>query len=420
MSAYDAIIRLPRQGRIVQFREFLEFCERLCPIDRPARVLVDFEHVSFAHATGMAPTVSVIRHLTNLGWDFDVVLPGDDFLCSYFYKAGWVAAITGDIEASPTALPGNSFIPLTQYSSASELNPVLNEALRHFTQHSVYETGVLEGIEWALNEVADNVLIHAGGVPGWLQLAEQRKKGLIEIVVADCGQGVCSSLHERFPELADDRAALEKAVEKGVTRNPDIGQGNGLAGTLRIAIEAGGWVNLHSGRGLLRYMPGQNVRSDRGVGRAPSRAAKGLFLEQGPPHQGTVVSLTIPTSKKLDVAGALWGNRPMSTFETQYVADSGRDIVFAVANETSGFGNRDSARPLRQRLHNLFNLYPDMRVVVDFRSVDLLSASFADEFIARLAKDVGVASFFQRATLTNMNDLVRRTMDAVLEQRLRS
>lgn len=417
MTRYDASFRLPEHGGILGFAEFLSFRSRLEQVAGPARVLVDLGGVRFAHPSGMAPIVATIRHLNAHGWDFDVGLPENEFLEDYFYKAGWVSGITGDAGAG--AVPGSTFIPLTEYASADELNPVLTDALRHFTHNSVYETGVLEGIEWALNEVADNVLIHAGGVPGWLQLAEQPKKGLIEIVVVDCGQGICSSLHQRFPDLADDREAIQKAVEKGVTRDPEVGQGNGLAGTLRIAIAASGWVNLYSGRGLLRYMPAARVPQDRGLGRPPSRAAQNLFLEQVPHFQGTVVTLTIPTTRRLDVASALWGYRPMSTFELDYLDDAGEEIVFRVADEATGFGNRHSAKPLRQQLHNMMNLYPDKRVVVDFDGVNLASASFLDEFIARLAKEVGVASFFQRVSLSRTNDLVRRTMDAVLEQRLR-
>lgn len=416
--AYDATIRLPERSRVVQFREFIDFRRHLSALDGTASVLVDLSHVRFAHPSGMAPIVAEIRRLTAEGWQFDVALPDDDFIAEYFHKAGWVAAITGESSGSGFALPGSSFIPLTLYESAAQLNPVLTDALRHFTHHSVYESGVLEGIEWAINEVADNVLIHAGGVPGWIQLAEQPKKGMMEIVVVDCGQGICSSLHERYPDLADDREALQKAVEKGVTRNPEVGQGNGLAGTLRIAIAADGWVNLYSGGGLLRYMPDNPVKADRGVGRPPSRAAQNLYLEQVARFQGTVVSLTIPTNRRLDVAGALWGHRPTSIFENEYVTDSGSDVVFRVAEESSGFGNRHSARPLRHHLHNMLTLYPDAKVTVDFEGVNLVSASFADEFIARLAKDVGVATFFQRVALRGMNDLVRRTMDAVLEQRL--
>jgi len=50
----------------------------------------------------------------------------------------------------------------------------------------------------------------------------------------------------------------------------------------------------------------------------------------------------------------------------------------------------------------------------------MISASFADEFVARLAKSMGVASFFQRVNLKGMNEFLTRTLDAVMEQRLKS
>lgn len=418
---YDLTVRLPKRGGgILQFREFLDFCRALEPVDSPSRVLVDLANVRFAHPSGMAPIVAVIRDLTEKGWVFDVALPQDDFIAGYFEMAGWIAGITGELSEAGGAVPGSTFIPLSTYSNASELNPLLTDAVKHFTQHSVFGPGVHEGIEWSLYEVADNVLNHAGGAPGWLQLAEQPKKHLIEIVVVDCGQGICSSLHARFPDLADDSKAIERAVEKGVTRDPSVGQGNGLAGTLRIAVAANGWVNIHSGRGHLRYMPDTDVHADRGVGRSPTGASQHLYVDEGPRHQGTVVSLTLPTAGRIDVAGALWGNKPASVLETAYEAGHGESVTFEVAVEASGFGNRESARPLRQRLHNLMNIFEGERIIVDFGGVNLVSASFADEFIARLVKEVGLASFFQRVQLANMNDLVRRTMDAVLEQRLGS
>ena len=100
--------------------------------------------------------------------------------------------------------------------------------------------------------------------------------------------------------------------------------------------------------------------------------------------------------------------------------NGGEYVIFNLADEASGFGNRASAKPLRQQVQNLMSQFADTRIIVNFSGVPLVSASFADEFIARLAKEVGVASFFQRVVLQGMSDLVRRTIDAVLEQRLRA
>lgn len=40
----------------------------------------------------------------------------------------------------------------------------------------------------------------------------------------------------------------------------------------------------------------------------------------------------------------------ISTFEMDDVADGGTEVKFIAANETTGFGNRDSGRPLRATL----------------------------------------------------------------------
>lgn len=107
-------------------------------------------------------------------------------------------------------------------------------------------------------------------------------------------------------------------------------------------------------------------------------------------------------------------------FENDYVSESGQEILYRVADEASGFGNRASARPLRVAVENLISQFPNQNLVIDFSGVNVVSASFADEFVARLAKGIGVASFFQRVRLSGTNDLISRTLDAVIEQRLRS
>ena len=199
-----------------------------------------------------------------------------------------------------------------------------------------------------------------------------------------------------------------------MTRNSNIGQGNGLAGTLRIAMAANGFVNLYSGSASLRVMPQKNdLHSSKPVSSGPQ-----FFLQDEPYFQGTVLTMTIPTNIDLDIAGALWGSAPTSYFEKDYLDETGTQILFKVFDEASGFGNRPSARPLRNSVENLMNQFPDKKISIDFDGVNLVSASFADEFIARLAKTVGVVTFFQKVKLVGMNDLVRRTMDAVIEQRL--
>ena len=419
-SPYDCEIRFKKS--ILAFAEFLSFVEQLRTAPDKARILLNLANIHFAHPGGMAPIIATIRFLHEKGYRFDVWLPETEFLADYFRKAGWIQGIEGVPIALRPGRPADTFIPLFSYSNANELNAYINEALRHFSRISSFKKGVLEGLEWTLNEVADNVLNHAGGAPGWIQVAQQPKKGLIEIAVVDCGRGILSSLREGHPELTTDIKALEKAVEKGVTRDTNIGQGNGLAGTLRIAIAAGGYANIYSGKGLLRYLHDLTPRSLNyyGIPKRSDDLAANLKTETVPFIQGTVVCLTLPTNRELDVAHALWGRSPNSIFEDKYVSETGDKILFKVALESSGFGNRASARPLRTAVDNLINQFPTQKIVIDFSDVNVISASFGDEFIARLAKSIGVATFFERVSIIGMSDLVRRTLDAVMKQRLNS
>lgn len=93
-------------------------------------------------------------------------------------------------------------------------------------------------------------------------------------------------------------------------------------------------------------------------------------------------------------------------------------IVFHLASEATAFGNRATGEVLVNKLRNIAIGSPDEKVVIDFEGVEIASASFLDEFLAKLVKREGVSTFFARYSLRNMNDLVRRTTDHVIAQRL--
>jgi len=416
MQTFDRVFSLPKRRKIFAFSDYVRFCSAIERLPDGARILVDLSDLEFAHPDGMAPLVATIRSKYEAGFDIDVAMPTKEFLFQYFEKAGWIEGIQG---GAPSRVPGNTFIPLSRYDSAADLTPILDRALEHFASMDVYGTGVLDSVEWALNEVAGNVLDHAGGVPGWLQLARRQREQQIEIVVVDCGRGIADSLRDRFPEIESDRDAVRRAAEKGVTRDPMVGQGNGLAGTLRIAIGSNGYANIYSGSGLLRYTPNFSVRDPSGT-RAPRGAADNLTVENVARHQGTVVSLTLGTRDKIDLPKALWGHRTSSKWEIEYTElDGAPGATFTVKRETRSTGNRAAARPIRAKLHNILNALPDESVRVDFAGVDVAAASFLDEFLARLAKEIGVGVFLGRIRITNANVLIRSTLDAVLEQRLK-
>ena len=369
---------------------------RLYGKPRPATLYLDLRDVTWAFAAGVVPLIALRRHLEAHGTKVEIEYPFDD---GYWRTAGWVELLEGGEALSVDAT--RSFIPVQSYSSSNQLNSIINDVLEVLSRHMNCSSGVLDSIDWTLNELADNVLVHAGEregeAEGFMQIVSHRNQGKIDLVVSDYGRGIRQSLSEsRSP--SSDEEAIRLAIEKGVTRDPSFGQGNGLAGSVNIVTEAGGELTIMSGNADLRLSDG-----DVSVGQCGA-------------VPGTSVSLVLPTDVEIDIGSALWGFAPPPVFENSHLSDDDR-IEFVVAKEASGFGNRDTGRQLRQKLQNMMNNLQGSRARIDFADVGLVSASFADEFIAKLIVEIGHFSFFSRVEIINANPFIAQTLDNVISQR---
>ena len=69
--------------------------------------------------------------------------------------------------------------------------------------------GTLNGLEWAINEVTDNVLNHAeaGDRGGFVQVSTQTMQKQIDFVVVDSGIGILQSMRGGHPHLTTDGEA---------------------------------------------------------------------------------------------------------------------------------------------------------------------------------------------------------------------
>ena len=388
----------PHQGTF-EFSSFVEVYAQMGPaLVEPCEVEIDFSRQHFFGPAGMVPMIAVIRDLCEKGWTVQVVPPDSPSLERYWVKAGWMAAIQGEVP--PEVESRSTFTPLYSYSDFKDLNPRIVTIMDVLVKVAEFNSGVLRAVEWCLNELADNVLVHSGGATGWIQLIARPKMHKVDLVVADRGMGIRTSLQQAYPDLGSDEDALRLAIEQGVTRDKSIGQGNGLAGSLRIARAAKGFVNVASGSANLRLFDDGSVHDFD------------LFS-----YQGTIVTITLPTEAPIELGEALWGHAT-STFEYSHVTQDG--IVFSLLKEASGFGNRGSGEELAIKLRNIMNEFPQEHVIIDFEGVSTPSASFLDEFLAKTIKYEGVTKFFSRFQFRNMSDFVRQTADAVIEQRLKA
>jgi hypothetical protein len=232
---------------------------------------------------------------------------------------------------------------------------------------------------------------------------KQRRR--VEFSVADAGISIPTSLREGHPELGEDIRALERAVREGVTRNPDLGQGNGLFGTFQVTRTSGGYLHIHSGYARLDYEEDQ-LR----------------FTKEDVPFRGTLVVACLDCSNPAALGDALRfrdaKHTPLDYIETHFEDRSLDHLVFHLAQEATSFGSRLAGEPVRTKLHNLVHMNPGRRLVVDMADVPLVSSSFADEVFGKLFVSLGPLLFTQALEFRQISQTVRSLVDKAILQRM--
>lgn len=340
--------------------------------------------------------------------DAELILPIDAKLARLFRNANWAHFI------EPRNYPlsdfrGHTQVPATHFTDADEqqraVNKIINAILGAIPDLDRRE---LSALEWSINEVTDNVLNHSQSrIGGLIQVSTfQRSRKRVEYIVADAGLGIPSTLRATHPLLSSDAEALEQAIREGVTRDKNVGQGNGLFGSYQICSHSNGFFQLESGYGKLMFTDRDGLRI--GTERVP--------------YEGTLVAAQIDFSVPRLLEEALnFGGKVHSRtdyVELRYEQHGSEDLVFRLAEESPSFGSRVAGAPVRKKLLNLANMCPDRKIVLDFSAVPLVSSSFADEVVGKLFAELGPLTFMQRFELRQIEPTVRQLVDRAIAQRL--
>jgi len=211
-------------------------------------VVLDFTSCDAAFPVAMLPVCAqALRLKCEKGIAFSLKLPDNEKLRRLFINANWAFLISPN-EFEPSPYRGYIQIPATTFEDSSQQYNLVNrviESILRSTPDLVRED--LAAIEWAFNEITDNVLNHAqSSIGGVIQFSTRSDTRKIEFSVCDAGIGVPASLMPSHPEIPNDLEALAWAVKEGITRDKAIGQGNGLFGGSQICRESGGFFSLHS------------------------------------------------------------------------------------------------------------------------------------------------------------------------------
>jgi anti-sigma regulatory factor (Ser/Thr protein kinase) len=369
---------------------------------------LDFSECIKALSSEMLVICARCQYYWKDGIDISLELPNNSTIKNLFLNTNWAHFIDFR-KYEKSRYRGFTHSPAIKFANGSEQSKavdkvldVLLAALSHFGRNEV------RYIEWALNEITDNVINHAESkVGGFLQVTNFRQRKEIDISVCDSGLGIPTTLRHTHPEFRTDTEALDAAIKEGVTRDSNFGQGNGLYGSWRIAQISGGSIQIVSNYAQLN-----------------SSERNGLHIRTNSiPINGTLVSSRIGYGDTLDLSDALnfagKSHVPTDYIETHFEEDEDGNVHFIIRDETDGFGSRSAGEPVRRKLINLVKGLVKGQIILDFSDVPLISSSYADEVVGKLFLELGPIEFMSRIKLANLDPLVGNLIDRAVSQRMR-
>ncbi|ACH39795.2 hypothetical protein Gbem_2791 [Citrifermentans bemidjiense Bem] len=367
-------------------------------------ITLDFSQCT---ATFNAPMLSVcaqIQEIRNRGISTHLILPNKETLAKLFISTNWAYTIDPN-RFNMSSFRGFSHVPVTHFSDANQqaesVDKIINAILCSMDGLSRED---LASIEWAINEITDNVLVHSNSKNGgFVQLTTFKgTRPRIEYAVCDAGVGIPATLKPAHKHIQTDMDALDQAIREGVTNG--LGMGNGLFGSFEVSRISGGYFQIHSGNARLAY----DQRSE-------------LHLrDERVPYSGTLVVACIECTKTGVLAEALkFGgkqHKPIDFIEMRYEADD-EIIEFNLLNETLSFGTRLVGIPIRRKLLNLYEMSGGQKIIIDMSGIPVISSSFADEVLGKIFMEIGQTNFNRRFGLKNMNKTVHGLIERALTQR---
>lgn len=242
--------------RVINVRNICAALYRLIDKNGYEQIALDFTLTTHAHYPVLLAILSRVEFYKNTkNINFSLSLPIDSNAEKLFINAGWAHYI----EPQKYHLRGTAgllhHLPTMKFTDIDSVNLAVDQIIKlTLTKIEKLERGHLQAYEWALNEIADNVVTHSSSkVGGFIHAHIDTRKRMASFCVVDAGFGIPKTLREAIPSYGNDVVALENSIKEGVTRNKDTNRGNGLYGSYQLAIVSEGRFNIESGNAHLEY-----------------------------------------------------------------------------------------------------------------------------------------------------------------------
>ena len=388
-------ININRMNRSMDVSHFIE---RLLLLEKDEVVNISF-HQNLALPAACVPIAGIIDTLRTNGQIVNVHYSYDSYLKTIQFNNPYKV----DEHLDSLAFP---FAKIWKFSTFDEVTKLVNAYLDEISSNVTCSSGLIEGLEWSLNETLDNVLQHSDGGTGYMMGVVHKTTNYILFSIFDNGQGIFNSLRDSIyhPRTAID--AISLAIQEGKTRDKNIGQGNGLWGLNNIIRSNQGRLEIKShGSCLVLYSNGESAK----------------FIDLpllDNKRATTTVNISFNYKNPISVSEALGGYIP-SDIRYDDKLDDNNSLHFILTEESSGFGTRIAGERLRNKVLNyLKRLDTPNRIIIDFSGISMISSSFADEFIGKLLADLGFLRFTKLISLCGVSQTIEPIINRSVSQRM--
>jgi hypothetical protein len=372
-------------------------------------LILDFKNTRVAAPEFMLALCDVAyEYRASSNIDFDVLLPTELKKARLFKNTNWAYYLSPN-NYQQSNYKGSGQVPATLYETPAEQHSAVNNIVRVLLQSlTSVQRGDFAAFEWAINEITDNVLVHANPKRGFVQVSKFHKKSnKISFVVCDSGSGIPSTLRGSMTSITSDTEALAESIKEGITRDKRIGQGNGLFGSFQVCTGSGGVFRIRSGYAFLDAKGSNLTTTSTKV-----------------PYRGTIIVSEVDFSTPNLLEKALKFNNKIysapSRIESIYEDDNDDIIIVKIKDEAESYGSRMAGTPINQMIINFMKMHPAHKIHIDFTGITIISSSFADEICGKLCSNIGPDEYLKKIRISNATQLIESIINKVIDQRLRT
>jgi len=362
---------------------------------------IDLQETSRTYPNICVPIAATIDYYKNSGIDFKFI--HDQERNSYlqhtmFYEPCVVEDLIGVSEIN---------YPLDKvwrFGTAEGVNALVNAFIKTVRESDELGPGVLNSIEWCINETMDNVLQHSAAPYGFIMGQLQKVKKQLSICIFDWGIGIFNSLKPSKHNPLKPIDAITLALQERVTRDDKIGQGNGMWGLSEIIKENHGFVEICSSGASYTYNNNRVETTESGT--------LNFGLKQG----STLVDFQLSYQTPTNISKALCGHMPTDLWLEERQTEK-EEYSVSISELAHGTGTRQSAVKLRNLILNIFR-EKRQKIIIDFTGINVVSSSFADELLGKIISEYGFMFFVNTFQIIGVSDVATSVINRSIEQRM--